>query len=92
MGLVGQKVNGAAIDAHTSMTQGRYEDRDVISAMTPWGDEWGSSQGVAGVAAFLASEDAAYVTGMYDYDEYFPIVFPRPESERCSGSGFKTGV
>lgn len=54
----------AAIDAHTSMTQGRYEDRDVISAMTPWGDEWGSSQGVAGVAAFLASEDAAYVTGV----------------------------
>ncbi|KAI9666554.1 MAG: hypothetical protein M1821_004490 [Bathelium mastoideum] len=49
----------------TTMTQGMYEDRptrDGINALTPWGD-WGTAQDVAKSAVFLASDDAAYITG-----------------------------
>ncbi|KAL8707222.1 MAG: hypothetical protein Q9220_007716 [cf. Caloplaca sp. 1 TL-2023] len=51
----------------TPMTQGQYENpkmRSTVSAMTPWGDEWGDPQDVARVAVFLASDDAAYITGV----------------------------
>lgn len=57
----------ATADLRTPMTQEQYEDpvhRSAISAMTTLGDEWGSPQDVARVAIFLASEDAAYVTGV----------------------------
>ena len=98
MGLVGQKVNGAAYCAskgavvlltksvavayaahkihcnaicpghlRTPMTEDQYKDTEMrksISAMTPWGDEWGAAEDVAKCAVFLASEDAAYVTGV----------------------------
>ena len=39
------------------------EIRDVFSAMIPWGD-WGSVDDVAKCAVFLASDDAAYITGV----------------------------
>lgn len=48
------------------MTAPIYEDkemREVIHALTPWG-EWGSADDVAKCAVFLASDDAAYVTGL----------------------------
>lgn len=48
------------------MTAPIYEDketRDGINALTPWGD-WGSADDVAKCAVFLASDDAAYVTGL----------------------------
>lgn len=50
----------------TPMTHAIYEDvptRDAITAATPWGD-WGKVEDVARCAVFLASEDAAYVTGV----------------------------
>ncbi|KAI4167970.1 MAG: hypothetical protein LQ343_006764 [Gyalolechia ehrenbergii] len=50
----------------TPMTAPIYEDketRDGINALTPWGD-WGSADDVAKCAVFLASDDAAYVTGL----------------------------
>lgn len=43
-----------------------YEDektREDVNALTPWGD-WGSPNDVAKCALFLASDDAAYVTGV----------------------------
>lgn len=43
-----------------------YEDpntRAAISERTPWG-EWGLPDDVAKCAVFLASDDAAYVTGL----------------------------
>ena len=48
------------------MTAPIYEDdktRQGINAMTPWGD-WGVVEDVANCAVFLASDDAAYVTGL----------------------------
>ncbi|KAI4152248.1 MAG: hypothetical protein LQ340_003025, partial [Diploschistes diacapsis] len=48
------------------MTQPIYDDpklRAGIEEMTPWG-AWGMPQDVAQCAVFLASEDAAYVTGV----------------------------
>ena len=48
------------------MTAPIYEDVDTrqeIIAMTPWG-EWGLVEDVAKCAVFLASDDAAYVTGL----------------------------
>ncbi|KAL9076217.1 MAG: hypothetical protein Q9157_003752 [Trypethelium eluteriae] len=66
----------------TPMTHSTYEDkptRDGINAMTPWGD-WGSADDVAKCAVFLASGDAAYVTGHplvidggYTAAEYFAL-------------------
>ncbi|KAL8792662.1 MAG: hypothetical protein Q9195_004722 [Heterodermia aff. obscurata] len=50
----------------TPMTAPIYEDADTrqeIIAMTPWG-EWGLAEDVAKCAVFLASDDAAYVTGL----------------------------
>jgi len=48
------------------MTQPIYDDpalRAEIENMTPWG-AWGMPQDVGQCAVFLASEDAAYVTGL----------------------------
>ena len=49
------------------MTEIVYADetfRKKVDAMTPWGDPWGSAEDVAKCAVFLASDDAAYVTGL----------------------------
>lgn len=54
------------LDLKTPMTYPIYQDkaiRDEITAMTPWG-EWGLAEDVAKCAVFLASDDAAYVTGL----------------------------
>ena len=54
------------LDLKTPMTAPIYEDvatRQEIIAMTPWG-EWGLVEDVAKCAVFLASDDAAYVTGL----------------------------
>lgn len=51
----------------TPMTEDQYMDpvmRKSISTLTPWGDEWGAAEDVAKCAVFLASDDAAYVTGV----------------------------
>lgn len=48
------------------MTQPIYDDpslRAETEGMTPWGT-WGMPQDVGQCAVFLASEDAAYVTGI----------------------------
>ncbi|KAL8747192.1 MAG: hypothetical protein Q9190_000899 [Brigantiaea leucoxantha] len=50
----------------TPMTAPIYEDktlREEITALTPWG-EWGQAEDVAKCAVFLASDDAAYITGL----------------------------
>lgn len=50
----------------TPMTQPVYDDtpkRESTIAATPWG-EWGNAEDIARCAVFLASEDAAYVTGV----------------------------
>lgn len=50
----------------TAMTKINYEDAEVSSqmaSMTPWG-EWGNVVDVAKGAVFLASDDAAWVTGV----------------------------
>ncbi|CAF9937101.1 hypothetical protein IMSHALPRED_011023 [Imshaugia aleurites] len=51
----------------TPMTQDQYQDREMrtaISTLTPWGDEWGAAEDVAKGYVYLASDDAAYVTGV----------------------------
>lgn len=48
------------------MTKPIFEDaktREEIKDLTPWG-EWGNVEDVAKCAVFLASDDAAYVTGV----------------------------
>ena len=48
------------------MTRGNFEDKVVDAEMrstTPWG-EWGKPTDVAKGAVFLASDDAAWVTGV----------------------------
>ncbi|MCJ1470299.1 hypothetical protein MMC07_008944 [Pseudocyphellaria aurata] len=50
----------------SAMTKVLYEDEAVsadLMAMTPWG-EWGNVDDVAKGAVFLASDDAAWVTGV----------------------------
>ena len=50
----------------TAMTKVSYEDEQVnamMAAMTPWG-RWGTAEDVAKGALFLASDDAAWVTGI----------------------------
>jgi len=54
------------LDLKTPMTAPIYEDketREMINVLTPWG-EWGLAEDVAKCAVFLASDDAAYVTGL----------------------------
>ena len=55
------------LDLRTPMTQDQFQDREMrtaISALTPWGDEWGSAKDVAQSYVYFASDDAAYVTGV----------------------------
>ncbi|MCJ1251232.1 hypothetical protein MMC30_008463 [Trapelia coarctata] len=50
----------------TAMTKNIYEheeDSAAMAAATPWGD-WGNAEDVAKGAVFLASDDAAWVTGI----------------------------
>ena len=50
----------------TSMTRPNFDQKDIndwMRATTPWG-EWGVAQDVAKAAVFLASDDAAWVTGV----------------------------
>lgn len=54
------------LDLKSPMTALLHEDVDTrkdITAMIPWG-EWGMVEDVAKCAVFLASDDAAYVTGL----------------------------
>ncbi|KAL8973284.1 MAG: hypothetical protein Q9197_002426 [Variospora fuerteventurae] len=69
-------------DLKTPMTAPIYDDEETrkgINAMTPWG-EWGSADDVAKCAVFLASDDAAYVTGHADQrgdsksDDFIPAI------------------
>ena len=98
MGLVGQKINGAAYCASkgavvqltrstavafaekgincnalcpghlkTPMTEPQYKDpemRKLVSNLYPDPRDFGSAEDVANVAAFLASDEASYVTGV----------------------------
>ena len=55
------------IDLRTPMTQDLFQNREsraAISSLTPWGDEWGAAEDVAKGYVYLASDDAAYVTGV----------------------------
>ena len=61
-----KKASNDGADLKTPMTASFYEDaktRELINSMTPWG-EWGLAEDVAKCAVFLASDDAAYVTGL----------------------------
>lgn len=54
-------------DLRTPMTQDQYQDREMrtaISTLTPWGDELGAAEDVANGYVYLASDDAAYATGV----------------------------
>lgn len=56
-----------SLDLRTPMTQDQFQDREMrtaISALTPWGDEWGSAKDVAQAYVYFASDDANYVTGV----------------------------
>lgn len=56
-----------SLDLRTPMTQDQFqnqEQRAAISALTPWGNEWGAAEDVAQGYVYLASNDAAYVTGI----------------------------
>ena len=56
-----------AIDLRTPMTQDQFQEpemRAAISKLTPWGDEWGGAEDVAKGYVYLASDDAAYITGV----------------------------
>ncbi|KAL8835308.1 MAG: hypothetical protein Q9170_003363 [Blastenia crenularia] len=69
MGLDRRRVNIGLtpIDLRTPMTEAQFENqqqRAAISALTPWGDEWGAAEDVAKGYVYLASDDAAYVTGV----------------------------
>lgn len=49
------------------MTKDQFQNqqqRAAISALTPWGDEWGAAEDVAQGYVFLASDEAAYITGV----------------------------
>ncbi|KAL8935008.1 MAG: hypothetical protein Q9216_005628 [Gyalolechia sp. 2 TL-2023] len=51
----------------TPMTEKLFQNpaqRAPITALTPWGDEWGAAKDVAQGYVYLASDDAAYVTGV----------------------------
>ena len=61
-----QQKNEFLIDLKTPMTKESYEDEETSAKMvaqTPWGG-WGNPEDVAKVAVFLASDDAAWVTGV----------------------------
>ena len=50
----------------TAMTKEIYEheeDSPAVTAATPWG-AWGKAEDVTKAAVFLASDDAAWVTGI----------------------------
>ena len=56
----------------TAMTRDNFEDEKVNNEMiatTPWGD-WGNTTDVAKAAVFLASDDAAWVTGVGEFYAY----------------------
>ena len=52
--------------ARTAMTKDKTEDKaisDWVTDRTPWGT-WGEARDVAKAALFLASDNAAWVTGV----------------------------
>lgn len=65
--IADNSLHSKCADLRTPMTQDQYQDRGMrtaISALTPWGDEWGAAEDVAKGYVYLASDDAAYVTGV----------------------------
>ena len=58
--------NDFLTDLKTPMTKKSYEDEETSAKMvnqTPWGG-WGNVEDVAKVAVFLASDDAAWISGV----------------------------
>ncbi|KAL9028005.1 MAG: hypothetical protein Q9196_003558, partial [Gyalolechia fulgens] len=56
------RVDLSFIDLRTPMTKDQFQNdtqRAAISALTPWGDEWGAAEDVAKGYVYLASDDAA---------------------------------